>query len=152
MICLITCHLFLLEYAYNGTSLYYSDVIMGATASQITRFVIVYSTVYSGADQRKHKNSASLAFVWDIHLWPVNSPHKGPITRKMFPFDDVIMKKATSQGCGLGGVAKRENKHDSQWPCKQNLEIWMRLDWKRFQIIFLHFNKDGFLFRIKKYK
>ena len=42
------------------------------------------------ADQRKHQSSASLAFVWGIHRWPVNFPHKGPVTRKMFPFDDVI--------------------------------------------------------------
>ena len=54
---------------------------------------IVYSTVYSGADQRKHQSSASLAFVRGFHRWPVNSPHKGPVTRKMFPFDDVIMKQ-----------------------------------------------------------
>ena len=52
---------------------------------------IVYSTVYSGADQRKYQSSASLDFVRGIHRWPVNSPHKGPITRKMFPIDDVIM-------------------------------------------------------------
>ena len=52
---------------------------------------IVYSTVYSGADHRKHQSSASLAFVRRIHRWPVNSPHKWPVTRKMFPFDDVIM-------------------------------------------------------------
>ena len=46
-----------------------------------------------GADKRKQQNSASLAFVWGIHLhrWPVNSPHKSPVMRKMFPFDDVIM-------------------------------------------------------------
>ena len=44
-----------------------------------------------GADQRKHQSSASLALVRGIHRWPVNSPHKGPVTRKMFPFDDVIM-------------------------------------------------------------
>ena len=37
------------------------------------------------------KSSTSLAFVWEIHRWPVNFPHKGPVTRKMFPFDDVIM-------------------------------------------------------------
>ena len=60
-------------------------------ASQITSFTTVYSTVYSGANQRKHQSSASLAFVWGIHRGPVNSPHKGPVTRKMFPFDDVIM-------------------------------------------------------------
>ena len=69
----------------------YNDVIMGAIASQITSLTIVYSIVYSGADQRKHQSSASLAFVRGIHREPVNSPHKWPVTRKMFPFDDVIM-------------------------------------------------------------
>ena len=64
---------------------------MNAMASQITSLAIVYSTVYSGANQRKHKSSASLAFVRGIHRWPVNSPHKGPVTRKMFSFDDIIM-------------------------------------------------------------
>ena len=64
---------------------HYNDVILGAIASQITSLTIVYSTVYSVADQRKHENSASLA------LWPVNSPHNGPVSRKMFPFDDIIM-------------------------------------------------------------
>ena len=64
---------------------------MGTMASQITSLTIVCSTVYSSTDQRKHQSSASLAFVQGIHLWPVNSPHKGPVTRKMFPFDDVIM-------------------------------------------------------------
>ena len=64
---------------------------MGAVASQIANITIVYSTVYSGAHQRKHQPSALLAFVWGVHRWPVNSPHKRPMTRKMFPFDDVIM-------------------------------------------------------------
>ena len=64
---------------------------MGAIASQITSLTIVYSIVYSDADQRKHQSSASLAFVRGIHRGPVNSPHKWPVTRKMFPFDDVIM-------------------------------------------------------------
>ena len=64
---------------------------MGAIGSQITSLTIVYSTAYSGADQSKHQSSESLAFVWGIHRGPVNSPHKWPVTRKMFPFDDVIM-------------------------------------------------------------
>ena len=64
---------------------------MGAMASQITSLTIDYLIVYSGADQRKHQSSASLAFVRGIHRWPVNSPHKGQVTPKMFPFDDVIM-------------------------------------------------------------
>ena len=60
---------------------------MGEIASLITSLTIVYS----GTDQSKHQSSASLAFVWGIHWGPVNSPHKWPVTRKMFPFDDVIM-------------------------------------------------------------
>ena len=69
----------------------YSDVITGMMASQITSLTIVYSTIYSEADQRKHQSSASLAFVWGIPQWLVNSPHKWPVTRKMFSFDDIIM-------------------------------------------------------------
>ena len=53
-----------------------------------------YSSVCSDADQRKHQSSASLAFVKRIRRWPVNSPHIGPVTRKTFPFDDVIMTRA----------------------------------------------------------
>ena len=82
------------QHSYTETtslSLQYDDVIMGAKASQITSLTIVYSTVYSGADQSRHQSSASLAFVWGIHRGPVNSPHKWPVTRKMFPFDDVIL-------------------------------------------------------------
>ena len=59
---------------------------MSTMASEITSLTIVYSSVNSGVNQRKHQSSASLVFVW-----PVNFPHKGPVTRKMFPFDDVIM-------------------------------------------------------------
>ena len=70
---------------------HYNDVIMNVMASQITSLTIVYSIVYSGADQRRHQSFASLAFLRGIHRWPVNSPHKRPVTRKMFPFDDVIM-------------------------------------------------------------
>ena len=64
---------------------------MGAMASQITSLTIVYSTVYSDADQRKHQSFASLAFVRGIHRRPVNFPYKWPLTRKMFPSDDVII-------------------------------------------------------------
>ena len=70
---------------------HYDDVIMTTLASQITNLAIVYSIVYSDVDQRKHQSSASLAFVRGIHRGPVNSPHKWPVTRKMFPFDHVIM-------------------------------------------------------------
>ena len=75
---------------------------MGAMASQMTSLTTVYSTVHSGTDQGKHQSSASLAFVRGIHRWPVNSPHKWPVTRKMFPFDDVVMKSCNSvDSCAL---------------------------------------------------
>ena len=70
---------------------HYDDVIMAAIASEITSLTIVFSTVYLGTDQRNHQSSASLAFVRGIHRRPVNSPHKWPVTRKMFPFDYVFM-------------------------------------------------------------
>ena len=64
---------------------------MGTIESQITSLTIICSILYWDADQRKHQSSASLAFVRRIHRGPVNSQHKWPVTRKMFPFDDVIM-------------------------------------------------------------
>ena len=69
---------------------------MGTIASKITSLTSIYSTIYWDTDQRKQQSSASLVFVWGIHRGPVrgpvNSPHKWPVTRKMFPFDDVIME------------------------------------------------------------
>ena len=85
-----TCLTFAHTAFYNRVN-HYSDVIMCVIMSQITSRTLVYSTVYSGADRRKHQSSASLAFVRGIHRWPVHSPHKWPVTRKMFRFDDVIM-------------------------------------------------------------
>ena len=89
---------------------HYNDVIMDAMASQITSLTIVYSTVYSGAGQRKHQRSVSLAFVRRIHRRQVNSPHKWPVTRKMFPFDDVIMigikLNANISPLGLSGMSR----------------------------------------------
>ena len=86
---------------------HYNDVIMCAMASHITSITIVYSSVYSGADQRKHQGSASLGFVRGIHRWPVNSPHKRPVTQKMLPFDDVIMFSA---------IIHQHHKEKTIWP------------------------------------
>ena len=77
--------------SYHTRLIHYDDVIMTVISSQITGLTVVYSIVYSDAGRRKHQNSASLAFVRGIHRGPVNSPHKWPVTRKMFPFGDVIM-------------------------------------------------------------
>ena len=62
---------------------------MGAMASQVTSLTIVYSTVYTGQNKENIKSP---------RRWPVNSPHKGPVTREMFPFDDVIMDKKMDKG------------------------------------------------------
>ena len=74
-------------------SFHYSDVIVSAMASQTTGVSIIYSPVCSGVDQRKQQGFASLAFVRGIHRWPVNSSHKGPVTRTLLPFHDVIMSR-----------------------------------------------------------
>ena len=75
------------EFSSLSTRMYYSYVIMNTIASQITSV----SISYSGRDQRKHQSSTSLAFVRQIHQWLVDSPHKGPVTQEMFPFDDIFM-------------------------------------------------------------
>ena len=75
----------------NKENPHYCDVIMTAMASQITSVSFDCSTVCSGSDRRKHQSSASLAFVGGIHWWPMNSPHKEPLTPNMFPYDDIIM-------------------------------------------------------------
>ena len=64
---------------------------MSTMASQITSVSMVCLTVCSGADKRKYQSPASLAFLRGIHRWPVNSPPKAPVTRKMCPFHDVIV-------------------------------------------------------------
>ena len=118
---------------------------MGAMAFQIARLTIAYLTVYSGADQRKHQSSASLAFVRGIHWWPVNSPHKGPVTRKMFLFDDVIMQLFIPQHASatMQCVASRaaNNRHRQMWDCwTENMEprpayrrLWTVPVWSPFQ-------------------
>ena len=93
---------------------------MVAIASQITSLASVYSTVYSDANQRKHQSSASLAFVRGIHRRPVNSPHKWPVTRKMFPFVDVNMNGIVNrQVC----VYKRYYVHDGTYVMHNELYI-----------------------------
>ena len=91
--------LYLVGNAFSAKSYFhYSDVIIGAIVSQITSLTVVYSTVDWGTDRRKLQSSASLAFVRGINRSPVNSPHKGPVTPKSFPFDDVIMCSTLTRG------------------------------------------------------
>ena len=99
---------------------------MGALTSQITSLPIVFSRVSLDTHQRKHQSSASLASVWGIHRRPVNSPHKWPVTRKMFPFDHVIMNVASCSEviarthiCEHDDIMKRKHfqhsLHKGQW-------------------------------------
>ena len=96
----------------HNATIHCSDVIMSSMASKITSLSIVYSTIHSGADQSKHQSSASLAFVRGIHRWPVNFPHKGPVTRKMFRYDEVTID--TSKYMHSGNYSNNtEPCHDS---------------------------------------
>ena len=62
---------------------------MGAMASQIASLTIVY---FNRLLTRKSKKTSKLRVTGPcVGNSPVNSPHKWPVTRKMFPFDDVIM-------------------------------------------------------------
>ena len=83
-LCRITVFRSAVEYGH------YSDVIMSTMASQITEESIVCAPVCSGAD-KKHQSSVSLSFGRGIYRWPVDSPHNGPETRKIFSFDDIIL-------------------------------------------------------------
>ena len=83
---------------------HYDDVIMTTTVSLITSLMFVYWAVNSDTDQRKHQSYASLAFVRGIHRGPVNSPHKWPVTRKIFPFDDVIMRDSKQRWPSIKGA------------------------------------------------
>ena len=63
---------------------HYIDVIMTTLASQITSPTVVYWTVYSDADQRKHQSSASLAFLKGIHRDRWIPRTKGQLRGKCF--------------------------------------------------------------------
>ena len=105
----------ILELCQDFRMLHYDDVIMGGVASWITSLTIVCTTVYSGADQRKHQSSASLAFVRGIHRGPVNSSHKRPVTRKMSLFDDVIMARCMlSREGNEDNISLNHGKHPSE--------------------------------------
>ena len=69
------------------------DYNVGTRTSYLTGVQIVYSTVCSGADQRNHQSSASLAFVRGMHRWPVNSPHRGQYRGKCFDYGWVQLSE-----------------------------------------------------------
>ena len=71
--------------------------------------------------KENNQSSASLAFVRGIHQGPVNSPHKWPVTLKMFPFDDVIL-------CIIFSVQWiRIRNHE--WTEKKTCKCWYIRSW-----------------------
>ena len=95
---------------------------MGAMSSQITYFSVVCSIICSGADKWKHQSSASLASVRGIHRWTMDSLHKGPVTRKMFIFDEVFMNQ---------GAALSRHYHATATTVQSIVNISMS-NWTRF--------------------
>ena len=131
---------------------------MSAMASQITGVSIVYSTGCSDADQRKHQSPAPLVFVRGIHWWPVNSPHKGSIMPKMFPFDDVIMNSFI---CPYHSIPEHDSYFSATfltevkavrsevWQIRATVLLKATSTWYVFMFncsysFILHFNKFGF--------
>ena len=118
-------------------------------ASQITSLPVVCSIVYSGVNQRKHQSSASLAFFREIHRGPANFPHKWPVTRKMFQFDDVIMvcKELMQHVVPICNLGRKRIRNDNrfEWPpscpnktSKPSLHKWYIND---YFYIFLRYSK-----------
>ena len=100
---------------YSGSLLWCHNGRDGVSNHQ-PRDCLLY--LHSGADQRKHQSSASLAFLRGIHRWPVNSPHKWPVTRKMFLIDDVIMWPCRKYSKFRQRICFHHKTFcKSQWPC-----------------------------------
>ena len=105
---------------------------MSTIVSQITSITIVCSTVYPGAKRRKHQSFASLAFVWRTHRWMVNSPHKGPATRKCFH----LMTSSWTQRLAQNDHGRRGN--GLSWinhTTVMSLSVWVHDDvikWEHF--------------------
>ena len=114
---------------------------MSAMASQITSITIVYSSVYSGADQRKHQSSASRAFVRGIHRSPVNSPHNRPVTREIFPFDDVI----TVVICNFG----TDNYSNRDYADKMTIYVFTFCHYVLCNINFSNNNNNAIMFLLR---
>ena len=114
---------------------------------KITGASIVHSTVCSGVDQRKRQSAASLALLRGIHRWPVNSPHKGPVTWKLFSFDVIMFKKSWllyTIGCTIimteylyfviSDKVHKTNQHSKKLvykQCEHNFKFQTRVTWQQ---------------------
>ena len=130
------------QYQCSRRQVHYGDVIMGLIASQITSLTIAYSNVYSDADQRKYQSSVSPAFVRGIHRGPVNSPHKWPVTRKMSPFDDVIMTNHYLWHRWRMHAQKNSNVYVSWYVCIMLDKPWSLSARWQFSVLLTHWGRD----------
>ena len=96
---------------------HHHEITTSAMMSQITGIWTVCSLVCSGAHQRNHQSSVLLTFVRGIHQWLVDSPHKGPVTRKMFPFDYIIMIRSGTALQHLVPVGLLWHVYMMKWKC-----------------------------------
>ena len=87
-------------FIFLSSTKHYDAVIMTTIASQITSLTVVYSTVYSDADQRKHQSSASLAFGWGIHRDRWIPRTKGQLRGKCFHLMTSSWWKQSRSGWG----------------------------------------------------
>ena len=94
---------------------HYSDIIMTTIAPQITNLTVVYSTVYSDADQRKHQSSASLAFVRGIHRDRWIPRTKGQLRGKCFHL------MTSSCFASMSVIPQRSS---GNWPCTCCADRW----------------------------
>ena len=97
------------ERTYRGPS-HNNDVIMTAITSQIISLMVVYSTFIQTQIKETSKLRVTGLCVGNSP-GPLNSPHKGPVTRKMFPFDDVIV------GCDLFHAAVNFPRREAKMTC-----------------------------------
>ena len=117
--------------AFSGIVYYhYSAVIMGTMASQITSLTIVYSTVNSAPIKENIKAPHHWPSWGEFTGWPVNSPHKGPVTRKMLPFHDVIMKLVWD-GCHSTALVKKSTLAELIAWCSQTTSHYLSQCWPR---------------------
>ena len=90
-----------------------SDVIMGLKSPASRLFTQPFNQAQI---KQKHQSSLSPVFLRGIHRWPVNSSHKWPVTRNVFPFDDVIMSGCWYPSSSLRGQFISNNGFD--YVCK----------------------------------
>ena len=89
----------------SAVDIHYIDVIMTTMSSQITSLTVVYSTVYSDADQIKHQSSASLTFVWGIHRDRWIPRTKGQLCGKCFHL--------MTSSCGANSILSSDTQNET---------------------------------------